>query len=198
MINEAMEPSQNEEHIGEKFVELNFSGSDFTDHTFEDCSFMKCDFKGTQLARARFIGCSFASSDLSNVPLANARVRDATFEGCKLLGIQWVQLDDLVNPSFKECNLSYSNFVGLKLKKTAFFNCILRETDFSQADLSESDLRESDFLNARFQNTSLLKADLRGALNYLIDPIANKVRGARFTFPEAQGLLAGLGVVIER
>jgi NADH-quinone oxidoreductase subunit J len=33
-------------------------------------------------------------------------------------------------------------------------------------------------------------------MNYLIDPLSNKVKGARFTLPEAQGLLAGLGVVI--
>jgi len=131
------------------------------------------------------------------VVFTNARLREISFENCKLLGVQWTQIDDFVNPSFRECNLNYCGFVGLKLKKTLFFKSSLREADFSQGDLSESDLRECDFLNARFHNTTLLKADFRGALNYLIDPIGNKLRGARFTMPEAQGLLAGLGVIIE-
>ncbi|MGK5082194.1 pentapeptide repeat-containing protein [Bdellovibrionota bacterium FG-1] len=68
---------------------------------------------------------------------------------------------------------------------------------FSGTDLSECDFQKSDLFNARFQNTTLLKADFRGAHSYLIDPISNKVRGARFSLPEAQGLLVGLGIRIE-
>jgi fluoroquinolone resistance protein len=131
------------------------------------------------------------------VILSNARFRETSFEQCKQLGVQWIQLADFVNPSFKECNLGYCNFSGLKLKKTTFFKCGLRDADFSQADLSESDLRETDLLNARFHGTTLLKADFRGARAYLIDPVANKVRGARFSLPEAQGLLTGLGIIVE-
>ena len=192
-----MELGPGAEHFGKDYVELEFGDRDLEGMTFELCSFTQCDFKGHSLAKTRLLGCSFRSCDLSNVTLANARVREISFEECKLLGIQWVGLGDLIHPSFKGCILNYGNFLGLKLKKTTFHKCLLRDCDFSQADLSECDLREADLLNAKFHGTSLLKADLRHALNYLIDPIGNKVRGARFTLPEAQGLLAGLGVILE-
>lgn len=183
--------------IGEKFESQDFSGKDLTAQVFEDCSFAKCSFKGANLSRARFLDCAFTASDLSNSTLTSARLREASFDNCKLLGLQWVSLEALVNPTFKECNLSYGNFIGLSLKKTVFQNCILRETDFSQSDLSESDFQGSDLLNARFKDTVLLKADFRKATNYLIDPTENKVRGARFSLPEAQGLLVGLGIILE-
>jgi uncharacterized protein YjbI with pentapeptide repeats len=75
--------------------------------------------------------------------------------------------------------LTYSNFSGLKLKKTKFFKCNLREVDFSNAELLESDFKESDFANARFGATDLRKADFRGAINYAIDPGENKVHDHR-------------------
>jgi len=124
-------------------------------------------------------------------------MRETVFSSCKLVGIEWVQLDDFVSPAFDECNLYYCNFIGLKLKKTRFFKSSLREADFSQAELAESNFAECDLTSARFNGTNLTKADFRGARNYVIDPVGNKIRGARFSMPEAQGLLAGLGVVIE-
>ena len=184
------------EHFDQKFVGSELPPGDLSGHSFEECSFENCDFKTTTLALAQFNSCQFISCDLSNVSLANARMRETSFRNCKLIGIQWVQLRDLVNPSYQDCNLSYCNFSGLKLKKSVFSMCSLKDADFSQAELSECDFRGAHLLNARFHGTSLLKADLRGAKDYLIDPISNKVRGARFSMPDAQGLLAGLGIVI--
>lgn len=174
-----------------------FSKDELRGHEFEDCIFEKCDFKEAVLDYTKFVNCSFVSCDLSNVSMRNSRMRDCSFKLCKLLGMQWIHLDDLMNPSFEESMLDYGNFTNLKLKKIKFMRCVLRDVDFSQADLSESLFKESDCLNARFQQTTLLKADFRGAINYLINPIENKLKGAKFSMPEAQGLLAGMGVVIE-
>jgi fluoroquinolone resistance protein len=195
--------SPGQEHSGIEFTASDFEslgskgGAGLIDQTFEDCKFNKCNLSSFDLTRSQFVECRFTACDLSNAQLANARMREVLFENCKLLGLSWVKLDDLRGPAFSECILSYCNFVGLKLKKTLFTNCQLREVDFRQADFSESDFKGSDCFGAVFGQTTLLKADFRGALNYLIDPISNKVKGARFSFPEAQGLLAGLGVIIE-
>ena len=187
----------NIEHDEEEFSDLNLPREQLIDHVFENCVFKQCNLSGADLSRTRFISCKFIACDLSNVILKNGRIRDTTFSSCKLMGLQWVHLDDVVNPEFDECNLQYCNFVGLKLKKTKFFKSNLRDIDFSQADLAESDFRESDLSNARFNETNLIKANFRGAFNYLIDPSINKIRGARFSFPEAQGLLAGLGIILD-
>lgn len=188
---------QNKENISQTFLEIDFTNLNLAGVLFENCTFTRCLFKETSFAKTHFVDCLFTSSDLSNLDLTEGKMREISFVSCKLFGLQWTQLNKLVNPSFKECKLDYANFLGLKLKKTVFYKCSLREVDFSEADLSECDFRESDFLNARFQNTTLIKSDFRSAINYLIDPVGNKVKGAYFSLPEAQGLLYGLGVIIE-
>ena len=186
------------ENIDSRFVGKTYSSrDDLKNASFENCIFEKCDFKEAALDYSKFVDCKFISCDLSNVSMRNARMRDCTFDLCKLLGIQWVLLDDVTNPSFKNCILDYGNFTGLKLKKCSCLQSSLRDVDFSQADLSESVFRESDCLNARFEQTTLIKADFRAATNYLINPIENKVKGAKFSMPEAQGLLHGLGVILD-
>lgn len=191
------EISNSTEHEDREFSDLNLTQADLSGYSFENCIFSRCNLSGATPAKVRFISCSFIFCDLSNVVLKNARIRDSAFKTSKLIGIQWVQLDDFVNPSFDECNLNYCNFVGLKLKKTKFFKCSLKETDFSQSDLAESSFLESDLCETRFNETNLIKSDFRGAVNYTINPIGNKIRGARFSLPEAQGLLVGLGIIIE-
>ncbi len=186
----------------QEYLDQTYTGKDslpatFRDASFEGCTFIESDFKEFDLAHARFLDCTFKTCDLSNVNLGNARMRDVAFENCKLMGVVWTKLDDLTNPTFKSSILSYGNFSGLKLKKNAFTKCILHDADFAQADLSECDFSESDLLNARFDDTTLLKTDFQTAFNYLIDPLRNKVRGAKFSLPEAVGLLKGLGVVIK-
>lgn len=185
------------EHFGEVISARRIESAEFVGHVFEDCVFDRCSFVGAGLDRARFLSCEFKICDLSNVSLARARLRDCTFIGCKLVGVQWVNLEELVCPKFTECNLSYGNFVGLREKKSTFVRCALREVDFSDADLSECDFGGADLVGARFHNTTLLKANFRDATNYLIDPLKNKVKGAKFSWPEACGLLVGLGVVVE-
>lgn len=185
------------EHSGQHFKDIDFANPDLVGHSFEECTFTKCRFLSSEFTRARFLDCKFEFSELSNSKWANARLRDSFFVGCKMIGIQWVQTEDLSSLSFEDCNLAYSNFTGLKLKKVRFFKCRLNDSDLSQTDLSESDLRESDFLNVRFNQTRLLKADLRGAVNYLINPMENVVKSARFSMPEAQGLLYGLGIRLD-
>lgn len=185
-----------------EFFDKEFNGNidlptNFKNLSFENCSFAGCDFKEFSLTGTRFVDCRFNTCDLSNVNVSAARLRDSTFENCKLLGVQWNHFADVMSPTFKSSNLSYSNFVGLKLKKIIFQDCILGDVDFSQADLSECNFKGSDFLNAKFYNTVLVKANFVDAINYLIDPISNKLKGARFSMPEAIGLLNGLGVVIE-
>jgi fluoroquinolone resistance protein len=192
-----LETLKNLEHDEETYSDLNLGAVNFLGKIFENCTFARCNLNSVDLSKTRFISCKFVDCDMSNIILKNSRMRDTSFSGCKLIGIQWVYLDDFTNPSFEECILQYANFVGLKLKRTKFFKSNLREVDFSQADLTECDFRESDMAKTRFNETNLTKADFRGAVNYILDPLANKIRAARFSMPEVQGLLTGLGVIID-
>jgi uncharacterized protein YjbI with pentapeptide repeats len=184
------------EFIDIKFTNRNELPESFSNVLFENCSFKGCDMKDVNFAHSRLVGCHFKNCDLSNVNLSNARFRDVHFEDCKMLGLKWGLLDDLTNPLFKRCNLRYGNLSGLKLRKSNFIECFLEEVDFAQSDISDCDFSGSDFLNARFDNTNMMKANFGKATNYQIDPIRNKVQGAKFSLPGAVGLLTGLGVDI--
>ena len=193
-----MSPGPNEvEHLDETFTGDGFRGLTHSGHIFENCVFRGCDLKEARFENARFIDCRFEACDLSNLRPTGARFRQCVFVETKLVGVAWIAAADIIHPEFLDSNLEMANFTGLKLKKSVFTGCNLRDADFSGTDLSDSDLRRSDFAGARFRESNLAKADFRGAVNYLIDPIANRVRGARFSLAEAQGLLAGLGVILE-
>ena len=76
------------------------------------------------------------------------------------------------------------------------YKCQAKGVDFREADLSSSDMRHTDFSEAIFASTNLSRANFSHSYNYLIDAQINKVKEARFTMPEAVGLLSGLDVII--
>lgn len=192
-----MDFSSQREFFEEKIQDQDFAKISLKDCEFEDCHFARCQFSEANLNLSVFLNCTFEDCDFSNAKIAGAKFRDLKFIRCKLIGLQWPQAADLVNPEFIESNLNFANFIELKLKKTRFERCLLREADFSQADVSESYFQFCDFAGARFHETNLIKSDLRNAQNYSIIPTINKIKGARFSWPEAQGLLSGLGIIIE-
>ena len=90
-----------------------------------------------------------------------------------------------------------ARFGGVKLGRCQFVDCDLRRADFTGADLREVALDGCELTEAVFEATDLRGADLREAAGYTIDPVRNRVRGARFSLPDALGLLRQFGVRIE-
>ena len=110
------------------------------------------------------------------------------FSALKTLLIEW---------SFNNCLIEFCNFGRLKIRRTKFLECEIRDTDFVSADITEADFSGSDLQGSKFQNTILEKADLSSARNYFIDPLQNRIKRAKFSYPEVLGLLASFGIVIE-
>jgi uncharacterized protein YjbI with pentapeptide repeats len=79
-----------------------------------------------------------------------------------------------------------SSFKGSKLKDSHFTKTILKGADFSDVDLSAT----------IFHNCDLCNADFSTAVHYDIDPQMNKIKKAKFSFPEAAGLLRVFDVII--
>jgi uncharacterized protein YjbI with pentapeptide repeats len=79
-----------------------------------------------------------------------------------------------------------SSFKGSKLKDSHFTNTILKGVDFSDVDLA----------GTTFHNCDLCNADFSSATQYDIDPRTNKIKKAKFSFPEAAGLLRGFEIEI--
>ena len=98
--------------------------------------------------------------------------------------------------NFKKSFLRYCNFSDLNLKKAVFKECKINECNFIDTCLVEADFSDTDLQDTVFHNCDLSKANFSGATNYVINPQVNKVKNAKFSFPEVTGLLKGLEIKI--
>lgn len=164
---------------------------------FEECKFTGCSFIDCAFEKCKFISCTFNDCILSAVNPMNCNFSEVKFSGCKAIGCDWTKTSQIQELEFTNCQINYSNFAMLKIPKTKMMNCQAKEVDFTETDLSEGIFSGADFERSIFSRTNLTKADLRGAVNYHIDPRYNTIKQARFSLPEVLSLLACLDIVID-
>ena len=185
------------------FEDAEYSNIDFTIEAFEiaeyeRCTFINCNLAGVDISKAEFTDCTFTGCNMSNIRPDNTAFRKVRFSTSKLIGVGFDECNDfLFAVSFDGCQLDFSSFHKLKLKKTNFTNCTLIETDFAEADLTGATFHECDISGATFDNTTLEAADFRNAYNYIIDPERNRIKKAKFSTMGLAGLLGGYGIIIE-
>ena len=188
---------------GQRFTDLRMLGEQVSGVEFDACVFEGGIFTESTFSRCRFSDTRFRRCDLSVVKLPGCFVAGVRFVQCKMIGLDWTVAAPLqaatamLSAQFEECVLDYSNFFGLKLRNLQLVRCSAKEADFTEADLSGVDCRGTDFSGARFSHTILERADLRDALNYTINPAANRMRGARVSLPEAVMLLRAFEIEVE-
>lgn len=157
---------------------------------YELCYFASQNLSGQDLSNIKFIECTFRDCDLSNAIIGGTALQEVKFINCKLLGLDFTHASSfLLQLHFEHCQLDFCNFVDLPLKNTDFGQSRLLEADFTNADLSRSDLSGCDLNRTIFQQTKLVEADLRAALNFDIDPEYNQLRKAQFSADGLMGLL---------
>ncbi len=185
------------------FEQLTIEKRDFTQETldfgiYEDCRFIDCDFSNVDLSNFTFSECSFHGCNFSNVIFKNTSLKVVHFIHCKLLGIIFYDCNKfLFSVDFEQCNLSYSSFYRLKIKKTKFNECLLQEVDFTETDLSNSVFYRCDFRNSLFDRTILEGCDFRTSFNYSIDPENNRIKKAKFALQGVVGLLLKYDIIVE-
>jgi uncharacterized protein YjbI with pentapeptide repeats len=114
------------------------------------------------------------------------------------MGVDFREIDSLiVKYDFNNCLISECNFSGLKLEKTDFSKCKIENCDFYTTDLSSSDFREAVLKGSIFENVNLSKADFTDAKEYRINPLNNKLKGAKFSMPEAVSFFDYLGIKVK-
>ena len=169
---------------------------------FHDCTFTSSIFNEVVFAHCRFVNCLFQDCDLSLLKVPGTFFSACKFERSRVIGVDWTQADwdsaGLQLPiSFKRTAIDHSTFIGLSLPAVQIKDCSVKNVDFRETDLSQAILQGSDFSESLFQNTNLTKADLRGAINYHINPEKNILAGARFSLPEAMSLLYAMNIDLE-
>jgi fluoroquinolone resistance protein len=184
-----------------EYYEQTFTNLSYTDKIsfkiFEECIFSNCNFNDVVFKSCKFRYCQFFNCNLSLITVASCSFLNVNFKDCKIIGVNWTYSDSLWPPiTFLKCNISQSNFLGLKLKSIFISECVARDVDFRECDLSKSTLTSNDFKNSLFGNTNLIKADLTHSTNYMINLLENKIHGAKFSLPDAISLLNGVGIEI--
>lgn len=180
-----------------------FSEFDWTDAQMEEVTFDGCTFEGTRLTgtlfrRCRFIECRFERCEMSGARFLDSQLREAEFVGCRLWGVNWAeawnQPTEPATLDFDACELNHNSFMAIDMSGRKMSDCNVHEALFQGTRFVGSDCGGSDFSGSRFSNVDLTGADFRGARNYRIDPTRNVVKSARFSLPEAIGLLEPLGI----
>jgi uncharacterized protein YjbI with pentapeptide repeats len=161
------------------------------------CTIRGARLGGAILRRWVFEDCIFEDCDLSNAVLTECAFQGCSFTGCRLVGIDWRVVSPLTfEVSFEACALSYGVFAGMNLTnlKCADSDCV--EVDFTEADLRKSAFPGTKLGGAIFAQTRLEHADLSQAIDDAVDPIQNRVRGARFSMEAAIRLAERFGIQI--
>lgn len=179
------------------FKSKNFSSYQWNGKFFLDCSFENCNFTKSVWQNAKFIGCSFSNCNISLIKLDGCRLQDVKFVDCKIVGADFFKCD----PAFfsiacLKSFLQYSNFSDLNMKRISFEKCKLKECHFSNALLMEGSFKETELPGTIFHHCDLSKADFSSASQYNINPETNKIKKAKFSLPEAIGLLRGFDIII--
>ncbi len=65
------------------------------------------------------------------------------------------------------------------------------------ADLTDSDFSDSDLSGSQFHRTLLENTNFKGAYHYTIDPASNRLKKAKFSYPEVLSLLAPFEICVE-
>jgi uncharacterized protein YjbI with pentapeptide repeats len=185
-------------HDQKSFEDIDYSEKILTDTEFYKCNFHKCNFTKSDFSDIDFIDCNFTDCNFTLTILKNSGLKDLQFNKCKIMGIDFSICNNfLFSPHFNECHLDNSTFHSKKMKKTNFFNCSLKEVDFSEVDLTLSIFQNCDLSNSTFNQTILEKVDFRSAVNYVIDPDSNKIKKAKFSLQGLPGLLAKYDIIVE-
>jgi uncharacterized protein YjbI with pentapeptide repeats len=185
-------------HQEKTFNSKNFAEKKISGKEFDRCIFTNCDFSSSSINQTDFLDCLFDNCNFSMANLNHSGLKNCDFVNSKLVGVDFSVCNDfLFSVNFKNCQLDYSTFFQKKMKKTHFIECSLKEVDFSEVELAESIFNKCDLMGAIFENTNLVKADLRTALHYSINPEQNKLKKARFSYPGIIGLLEKYDIQVD-
>ena len=182
---------------GQHFTSEDFSKKIFENHCFTNCLFQNCNFNGVLLRKAKFCSCTFKDCNLSLVKLDGSRMQEVKFLGCKIVGAEFFKCEKtFFSANFENSLVHYCNFSDLNMKNASFCKSKLKESHFTNTALSGADFEDVDLSGTIFHGCDLSKADFSKAINYDIDPQTNKIKKAKFSLPEAVGLLRGFDITI--
>ena len=181
-----------------QFTQEDFSKHSFLGYSFLNCSFENCNFTESSWVNAQFTNCLFKNCNLSMVDLKGSQIQEVMFEDCKLVGLEFFKCNTnfIFSMNAKDAFIQYCNFSDLDMRKTFFAGSKIYDSTFMNTVLIESDFSDTDLKGTQFQRCNLEKSNFRGASQYVIDPLVNKIKKAQFSIPDIVGLLHSFDIKI--
>lgn len=199
MEEELRKPSEWEER---QFRQIILEETCLEDQIFRECEFHGCQFLSIRMKRCMFRGCTFQNCVFVGVEWEFTSMVDGRFLDCVCVGINWALLKTKTrgNEPIYEAQhtfFKYCSFYQMGLKRFHFETCRFQESYFEECNMQECHFEQVTFEKTQFRGCDLRKADFHQAVGYVMDIQQNKLREARFSFPEVICLLDGLGIRIE-
>ena len=187
---------------GETFRGLSLSGEAVENLSFRECEFVDSVFSGVTVRNSSFRSCRFTRCRIELPHGFSTSMQNLEIDGCFLSGVQWFEFSSgnryvPLFASLTDTTMRYAVFSEMKLRGFSFAGLRITDSTFADCDLAETSFRDMDLTGTEFYRCDLTEADFRDAVGYRIDVLNSKVRGARFSLPDAVGLLSGLGVRID-
>jgi uncharacterized protein YjbI with pentapeptide repeats len=187
---------------GKEFSGLRYGAETVSGFFFEDCTFDDCTFDATTFENCTFRNCLFIRCAFVMPAARNTDMRFCDFKKCVLLGVSFMSfvndehirkpVNSIEDSRLTNCLFHDMSFPGHDFSSNKFSKC-----EFSECRLRGAVFRGCILGGTSFSNSDLREADFRGSEGYAIDIFNDKLRGARFSLPEAMDLLAALDIKIE-
>lgn len=184
----------NDSFDGDRFKALDLSEKNLTGKDMVNCTFSGLKLQGSQWGNSRLEDCVFEDCDLTRINPAKLRLRGVEFRRCKLLGVDWSDLGERPEVSFLECNMGYCLFLSVSIPNTRFIQCALTEAAFEESDLSASEFSACKLMGAKFERCDLERVSFLGSTDLMLNPAANRVRGAQIPIEAAIAIATSFGL----
>ncbi len=184
------------------YEDLKLENERIEDYEFYDCTFKNCTIEECVLFHCSFIECRFIKCKVVSIKAVFSQIKYAEFEQCNLIGVNWHDLlptGNIAHPisQLKDCFLKYNSFIHMNLRKFNFSLNSIQDSVFDECNLVENMFKKCRLESTQFSRCDMRKADFREATGYQISITTNKLKEAKFSFPEALNLLGELGIKID-
>ena len=160
------------------------------DCEFSGCRFEHCDLTPLTNGPYEFHDCVFSCCNCVVLPFDGTMFDNVRFEECKLTGVSFSGVSRFgFTASFHKCALDYAVFRKVNISGFLFSGCSIRDASFIDSSMKAAVFEECDLKGTLFESCVLEKADFTSASGYFLDLDLNKVKGAKFSLPEAANLL---------
>lgn len=190
------------EYDGECFSGIKLVGESIIDCEFVDCEFVDCVFEECLLVKTFLSDCRFTRCTILNLKGEYSTMKYLDFSSCSISGVNWFEFlpgGRLAEPfsRFDKNLLKYNTFANMKLNHFSFLGNEIVRSIFADCVLCDASFNGCDMPDTEFFKCDLRNADFRSASGYKINILENKLKSAKFSYPDVLALLDVLGIKVE-